>query len=180
MHGIIMAELQKYVESTFDSATWNELLSRSGLSDRFYLPIQEYPDDEAVAIVSAASAMIGVPEETILLEYGEFIASDLIDMYKMFIKPEWTTLDLLEQTEGTIHSVVRIRNPGARPPELQTSRPSPDVVHITYTSPRKMCAVAKGIAKGISHHYEQEISITESACMLKGDPSCEMSFRLLK
>lgn len=179
MHGVIMAELQKYVETKFDAATWQSLLSQAGLGSRMYLPIQQYPDEEAVAIVTAASQATGIPADDILEDYGEFIAPDLIAMYRMLVAPEWKTLDVLERTEETIHTVVRIRNPGALPPHLKVERTGPDSVHISYDSPRHMCAVAKGISKGLAKYFDEEISISETSCMNHGDPTCEIDIRLV-
>lgn len=55
---------------------------------------------------------------------------------------------------------------------------SSDEVVITYSSERKLCAVAKGIVKGIGAHFQERISIRESECMLKGAPACRISVKL--
>lgn len=95
------------------------------------------------------------------------------------MKPEWRTLDFLEQTEDTIHRVVRFRNPGAMPPELAVKRTGDHEVVILYTSQRKMCSVAKGIIRGVAKHYGDPIEIDESHCMLKGHPQCTIEVRTL-
>ncbi|MGC8885496.1 MAG: heme NO-binding domain-containing protein [Candidatus Nanoarchaeia archaeon] len=142
--------------------------------------IQAYTDQEAVALVSTASKMTGTPIPVILEDFGEFIVPTLFKIYHSLIKPEWKTLDLIENAEETIHRTVRIKNPSAEPPKLKSSRPSADEVIITYTSPRKMCGVAKGIAKGIANYYNEQIQITETKCMLKGSSSCQISIKLVK
>lgn len=179
MHGLIFAELQKYVDTNLGGDTWNKLLEESGIGFKMYTPLQEYPDQEAVALVTTASEMTGKTTSDILEDFGKFIVPDLMNMYRSLIKPEWKTLDLIEHTEETIHRVVRIKNPGARPPRLKCSRPSSDEVVITYDSPRKMCAVARGIASGVAEHYNEQVRITESACMLEGSPSCKISVKLV-
>ena len=60
------------------------------------------------------------------------------------------------------------------------SRVSPDEVVITYSSERKLCAVAKGIVKGIGAHYQERISIRESECMLTGASVCTISVKLAR
>ena len=179
MHGIIYRELQKYVDTKFGGDTWATLLKKADLGGKMYTSLQHYPDAEAVALVTTASHMTGLPAAAILEDFGEFIAPDLLSMYKAAVKPEWKTLDLIENTEQTIHKIVRINNPGATPPVLQVTRTSPTEVVLTYTSARKMCAVAKGIAKGVAKHYNERVAITETACMLKGSPSCKLSIKLL-
>jgi predicted hydrocarbon binding protein len=95
------------------------------------------------------------------------------------VKKGWKTLDLLEHTERAIHTVVRRQTPGADPPRLSCVRSSPDEAVVIYTSSRRMCPVAKGIIQGVAAHFQERIRITEAECMLKGDPHCTMSVRLL-
>jgi len=78
-------------------------------------------------------------------DFGEFIAPDLMATYPRLIRPEWRTLDVLVNAEQTVHKVVRLRNPGARPPLLRCARTTPEEVVITYASPRRLCALARGL-----------------------------------
>jgi hypothetical protein len=179
MHGIIFSELRKYVDTKLGSEGWNQLLADSQLGRRMYLPIQDYPDEEMGALVATAARTLNVPAAAILEDFGTFIAPSLVGLYRTLVKPEWKTLDLLENTEQTIHTVVRARNPGARPAQLHAIRTAPDVVDLTYHSERRLCAVAKGIVKGIALHYGESISITESMCMHDGGAACRMEVRVV-
>ncbi len=179
MHGVIFAELKKYVCKKLGEDTWHNLLKNSGFESKIYLPTKEYPDSEVSAMVTEATKMTGKSLAAILEDFGEFIVPDLIEMYSALIEPQWKTLDVIERTEETIHKVVRIKNPGARPPELKVSRPDPNVVVVTYTSARKMCALGRGIIKGIARHYGEQVSVSDVNCMLKGDPTCKISVQLL-
>lgn len=179
MHGVVFAELRKYVDTKFGGNTWDVLLEKSGNQGKVYFPIQAYSDEEAVSLVSAASGLTQQPVVAILADFGEFIAPDLLAMYKHLLKPHWKTLDVIENTEQTIHSVVRVKNPGAQPPQLKVTRRSPEEVVITYASARKMCSLGKGIAQGMAKHFKENIRMTDLKCMAKNDPICEISVRLL-
>ncbi|HWK89230.1 MAG TPA: heme NO-binding domain-containing protein, partial [Longimicrobium sp.] len=179
VHGIIFSELKKYVDAKLGPGAWSQLAANAGLGVKVYLPIREYPDEELVALVATASGMTGIAAQDILVDFGEFIAPSLLRMYRSLVKPEWRTLDLVENVEQTIHTVVRIKNPGARPPELHTTRVGPREVLLTYTSARKLCSVARGIVNGVSRHYGDRIEVTESVCMLQGADRCELTLRQL-
>jgi len=114
------------------------LLRNAGLASKTYLPVQEYPDAEIVAIIGAASSITGLSVSAVLEDFGEFIAPALIKMFGHLLWAEWKTIDVVENTEGTVHSVVRVKNPGAQPPKLKTRRNGPDEVVLVYTSPRQM------------------------------------------
>jgi hypothetical protein len=180
MHGIILSELKRYVEARKGAAAWPLLLEKAGLADARYLANETYPDRDVASIVAAASAMTGVGTQALLEDFGEFIAPNLLQIYSALIRPEWRTLDVILNTERNVHTVVRTKNPGAAPPELRAVRTGPDQVILTYDSPRKMCAVAKGIAHGLALHYHETIEISESACMHRGAPACVISFRRVR
>lgn len=178
MHGIIFSELKKYVETTYGAATWPALLQESGVGAKLYMNVQSYPDQDAVALVMTAARMTGKPAPTILEDFGEFIAPDLINVYRTLVRPEWKTLELLENVEHTIHTVVRARHPGAAPAQIGCVRTGPNKALLTYTSARRMCPVAKGIVKGLGTAFNQQVSIDETSCMHRGSPSCRMTIHV--
>ncbi|MEX2571491.1 MAG: heme NO-binding domain-containing protein [Gemmatimonadota bacterium] len=179
MHGIIFTELRKYVDEQLGATAWGGLLASAGLKGRMYLPIREYPDAEAIALVGAAADVTGLEVPAILEDFGRFIAPSLLGMYRTIVKPEWRTLDVIENTEDTIHTVVRARNPGAKPAKLKAVRLSATELQLIYSSDRKLCPVARGIMKGVAACFDEEISVEETKCMHDGADHCEMTVVLL-
>jgi hypothetical protein len=177
MHGIIFSELKRYTEARLGESGWREVLADAELGPRLYMAVQTYPDEEAVAIITAASARADLPLPALLQDFGEFITPTLLSMYRSLIKPEWKTLDVLENTEQTIHTVVRLRNPGAVPAVLEARRDSPDELTLTYSSARQLCQLAVGIIKGLAAHYGEQATIDQVACMHNGAETCVFSIR---
>ena len=177
MHGIIHLELQKFVIARHGEQAWHELLVRAGLVDEIVTPLKVYPDEHIVRLVKGACEMTGVPAASLLEAFGEALVPTYLTLYGTLLKPEWRTLDVIEHTEETIHRVVRLRQPGAHPPRLRAQRIRRDEVILTYDSPRKLCAVARGIARGLASHFSERISIDESSCMHRGDASCVIKFQ---
>jgi hypothetical protein len=139
-----------------------------------YLPGMAYPDAEIVAILQSASRLQGKELIVVLDEFGRFIAPELVGYFPRLIDKKWKTLDLIENTEHIIHTVVRREIPGAEPPELVAERQSPTKILIKYTSPRKLCPFLKGIVHGLADHYHETITLTEESCMMKGDVACHV------
>ncbi|MCA1812698.1 MAG: heme NO-binding domain-containing protein [Halobacteriales archaeon] len=174
MHGIIFAELKKYVVARMGTKAWNDLLAASGMQDKVFLPNQAYGDVDVITLVTTASRLTGKSASDILEDFGEFLAPDLLTMYRPQLDPAWRTLDIIENTEQLIHRQVRVQSPGALPPQLQVVREGPDKLRLTYTSRRQMCGVAKGIARGIAREQHEHIRVTEPECMLKGGQRCDI------
>jgi tRNA A-37 threonylcarbamoyl transferase component Bud32 len=174
MHGLILLQLQRFVQKRGNVRAWQNLLREAQLSAKSYSPARVYPDAEALALVGAASRLLNLPVGAVLEAFGEFLAPELIRLYTKLVDPEWKTLDLIEHTERLIHAAVRVGNPGAAPPVLDCVRGSPDEIQIVYSSGRQLCGIAKGIVKGVARYYGETVRITEDACMRRGDPFCAL------
>ncbi len=177
MHGIVFSELQKFVVSKHAHAGWKAVTEKAGLAHKVYLAAGQYPDSEIVALVTAASEITGQPAFEIVEAFGEFIAPSLLKMYGHLLKANWKSLDVIEHTEGTVHTVIRTSDKDALPPKLRTRREGPDTVILIYDSPRKMCALAIGIGKALARHFKETLSINQTKCMHRGDPFCEIVYR---
>ena len=64
MHGIVLAELKKFVTQVHGDNAWSQLTSQVGLAGKMYLPVNEYPDSESKALVSAAAALTKRPPKS--------------------------------------------------------------------------------------------------------------------
>jgi hypothetical protein len=180
MHGFIFSELKKYVARNFGEEAWGNLLRQAGLGIRVYENFRDYPDDEVVALVTTAAQMTKLPAADILEGFGEFIVADLVAAYRPLIDPSWRTLEFLENVESVIHRVVRTRNQKDRPPAISCSRIDADEVMITYSSKRKLCALARGIVQGTANLFGDEVAVREDSCMLRGDRLCLINVRRVK
>jgi hypothetical protein len=177
VHGIIFLELRKYAEARLGASAWESLLREAKLSQRIYMPVAEYSDQEAVALIGAATVLTGWKPQDVLEDFGSFLVPGLLALYGTLLNRRWRTLDVIEHAEETIHQVVCVRNPGARPPGLRCMRASPEEVILCYRSARRMCSLARGIAHGLAHHFAEVVAIREPRCMLRGGEECLMSIR---
>ena len=180
MHGIFFSELRNYIEATQGKESWNVLLTRAGLANKVYISASEYPDPEIVALIVTGSTMTGLSVAQFLENFGAFLVPTLIKTFGHLLKPQWRTLDVIEHTEAVVHTGVRVKNPGSKPPELRAFRRSKDEIKLIYSSPRKMCSLAIGIVRGLAKHFREDIVTTEDSCMHKGAPFCDIVFRRIR
>lgn len=177
MHGIIFQELRRYATARMGEHGWDTLLQQAALSRSSYLAFKSYPDEEAVALVTAASRMSGKPARAILEDFGEFIAPNLLRGYKALLQSHWSVLDVIEHAER-IHERVR-NDPLATPPYLSCRRLDAGTVQVSYVSKRRLCGVGIGFIRGIGREMKQPVEVRERQCMHLGAPSCEFEVRRL-
>lgn len=180
MHGVIFLEFNRFVDAEFGPQAWKSAVADAGLPNAIFLPTQLYPDPDLLAIVSALCRMSKRDPGELLEAFGKHIVPSLASLYAALIDGNWTLLDLLEKTEETIHRVVRIRAPGAAPPQLKVRRTDRQAVEIVYSSDRKMCSFARGIVLGLAKFYEEPVEVTEPECMHKGSPACRIVVKVTR
>ena len=174
MHGMIFSELSRYANARLGENGWTEVRDAAGLSGTIYLVNQSYTDADMMALVGAAVKITKLPAAAVLEDFGKFIVPGLVGLYGRLIKPEWRTLELIENTEATIHTVVRRQNSSATPPHLKVSRTGPQELALDYSSARKLCHLARGIMLGVAEHYGDKIILRESRCMHRGADKCRI------
>ena len=174
MQGIIFDQLKEFATSVYGEDAWPTMLSRAEATQATYFVGEDYPDEELDRLVAAAVELTGSSRDELLQSFGTFMVPGLLKLYGVLVDPKWDVLDFLTGIEDTIHRVVRLRHPEARPPRLEATRTGQDQVTIIYTSPRKMCFLAKGIIRGVETHYAEPVTVTDTACMLQGDDRCVM------
>jgi len=172
MHGVILLEFGRFVDAQFGAPVWKEVVTKAGLTNPIFIPSQIYPDSDLFGIVSALSQKSGREPGSLLEDFGVYVVPSLASLYAAFIDAEWKLLDLLEHTESVIHRVVRMRAPGSAPPRLRCRRLAADEVELVYDSERKLCALARGIIRGLAKLYEESVTMAEPECMLKGQAAC--------
>jgi hypothetical protein len=173
VHGIIFFYIQKFADvATAGTTTWLKLRETVSTSASRYLPNETYPDGEAVGLLQSLAERTGEPLPTLVERFGAFLAPHLVKVAGRHIDPAWRTLDLIENTESIIHTMIRATNPGAEPPVLEAVRNSPNELHLVYGSSRQLCVLARGIMKGVAKHFGESITIEETSCMLDGGPFC--------
>jgi predicted hydrocarbon binding protein len=178
VHGIIHLELARFVIAGFGADAWPALLKKAGLGSRIYTAAQAFPDDDITRLVGAAVEMTGKPAEEILEAFGAFLVPVILTRFGSLVRASWRTLDVIEHTEETIHRVIRLREPSAAPPRLRVERTRPDQAILRYDSPRRLCAVARGIMRGVARHFDEPIALDERTCMHRGDAECEIVISL--
>lgn len=181
MHGLVANQFRGYVVARYGRDAWTNAIRTSGSSLPERPPPLDVmvPDEDLVAVMLAVASAGGTDISSLLGAFGEFLAPGLLRIYAPLIRSDWRTLDVIEHVEQQIHTAVRLRDREAHPPYLAAQRRSPTEVHVVYTSPRRLCALAEGIVRGLAEQFGERVAVMQPECMLRGDARCLLSVALL-
>ncbi|GAB3325032.1 hypothetical protein GCM10027511_33890 [Hymenobacter humi] len=155
MHGSIIMLLKRYVQTQYDHSTWIKLVELSGLENVEFDHKSVYPDEHVYALVGHAAEMTGLSAGELHEKFGEYLVPDLMYMYQKLVEPGWRTLEMIENTEQTMHKQVRKEHADNAPPVLDVTRLGPNELMIEYVSPRRMSGLAVGIVRGLAAYFDE-------------------------
>ncbi|GAB2536020.1 heme NO-binding domain-containing protein [Rufibacter soli] len=170
MHGFIVLELEKFIMTQYGFTAWNAISKKANATNISIDGNQVYPDAMVFTLVTEAVEYIQMEPGTFLEQFGKALVPNLLKVYKAYIDPSWKTLDILENTENTMHHAVRTNNPNVTPPILEITRKSSKAMEIIYRSKRNIPQLGLGIIKGIAAYFGElpRLYITLTPCQEEG------------
>ncbi|MDQ3611323.1 MAG: heme NO-binding domain-containing protein [Actinomycetota bacterium] len=176
MKGIIFNLAEEVVRREHGEDTWDAILLRAGL-DGSWTSLGSYPDEHLERVVTGAAALLGTDERTVLCTVAEGAIPLLAVRYPHFFTPHTDTRAFVLTLNDMIHPEVRKVYPGATPPVFGFESAPEGEMLLSYTSARRLCALAEGFVYGAAKHYGQPVVISQPACMLDGASRCLLRCR---
>jgi hypothetical protein len=171
MKGIVFNLLEEIVQREYGEDTWDALLEAAEL-DGAYTSLGNYPDEDLMKLVRAASSALKIPSDIIVRWFGRNAMPLFAKKYSTFFKAHKSTRSFLLTLNNIIHPEVRKIYPGADVPVFDYDTSSEDVLVIGYKSSRKLCTFAEGLIEGAAIYYREEVIIEQPRCMNRGDERC--------
>ncbi len=175
MKGVINKGIQELVETKFGQEAWEKIKDLAGCDEPFFAISEDYPDELTIALVQAAAEVAGLPEETVMEEFGKFwVPNTGKNSYPAFYKLAGNTSREFLLNMDRVHdqATKSIRN--AHPPHFVYEEGEDGRLIMHYHSKRGLCAVLRGLIIGVGIHFDDDLTVRETACVLNGDPHCIM------
>jgi hypothetical protein len=169
--GIIFNLLADVVRQEHGEDTWDALLDAAHV-DGSYTSLGNYPDEELVRLIAAASAVLQTPADALVRWFGRRALPLLAERYPGFFVAHTSTRSFLLTLNDIIHKEVRKLYPGADVPVFEFDTSSPEILVMGYRSPRRLCALAEGFIEGAAAHYGEQVTLEQPICMNRGDAKC--------
>jgi Haem-NO-binding len=175
VHGVIFTSLRDYLTLEHGADLAQEVFGEKPI----FLLSESYDDALLVQLVVKAAGATGREVDEVIHDFGVFAATTTFArLYPAFFAIAPSAREFLLTVETRIHELVRATIPNAAPPQLWIEEHGEDGVSITYSSPRRLCVLLRGLVQGTARHYGDVAAIEEPTCMLRGDPSCSFEITL--
>ena len=169
MHGLIFASFRDYLVTEHGVDVAKDVTA----GEPQYTLSEAYPDEQFLALLGRACERTGLSQDELLFAFGDFTAATTFArLYSVLFRASPTARDFLLTVETPIHEVVRETIPGAVPPELAVRDLGEDGLEIVYRSPRRICAMLRGLVHGTGRVYDEAVEVRELECMHHGSAAC--------
>ncbi|MBF0439336.1 MAG: heme NO-binding domain-containing protein [Magnetococcales bacterium] len=177
MHGILFLALEDFIESRLGEGVWETALEAAKLEQFEFEPDRYYADTMANVLFAITTKFMKFPLSKTLELFGEHMAPGLVTMGRSMgmIQKDWKTLDIIERLQSDILPPFANREAGVKPPDIRTYRLKHSEVAVAYVSHRKLCALMKGIIRGLGKFFQEPIAFKEYVCMQQNAPLCRLS-----
>jgi len=167
MQGFVFYQFQEYVQQSFGLDVWSELIEEVGVQGKNYTLFTHYPTAEFKALVQSLSKHTKRPFQDILEDFGIYAAPKVWQVCKEMIPSRWSLTDLLLNiTDFTHHLLARAVSGTHKLFPIRSEKTSQDEITLHYELPHTMCAMSKGLIRGLATLYGTKIAITESDCQV--------------
>lgn len=171
MKGIVFKLLQQVVTNEHGEDTWDALLESAGVEGA-YTTVGNYPDEELMSLVAAASSALKTPPDDVVRWFGREALPLLYNLYPQFFDGHSNALHFVLTLNDVIHPEVRKLFPGAYVPEFEFHQESENSISFSYESHRRLCSFAEGLLEGAAAHFGETVELEQVECQKRGDSRC--------
>jgi hypothetical protein len=151
--GIIFSELVGFLDRAGGPELAEKVLADAGLPHGgAYTRVGQYPWQEAVRVVEAASRETGAEFADLCHQFGAYLFERFTVLYGDIVGRYASAEELLSHVGDHIHEEVRILYPDAQPPQV-TVHDEGDVLRVEYASHRPFAHIAHGLVAGAMTHF---------------------------
>ena len=178
MVGLIQKILLDLVESSAGADAVLEVKRRADVpEDKTFRMDEAYDDAEWRRLFAATCEVLNVTQEQAEEAYADFFYKDSLKRWPMWFQMAKNAREFIE-LQPRIHNgfATGVRDPTAGQAindKFQLEKRNGELV-MHYRSDNQLCGLYKAMAKRINNHYGDSAAITETQCLKKGDPECEL------
>lgn len=171
VQGIMFNLVEEAVIHHHGEDVWDQLLDQAGLGGA-YTSLGSYPDDDAFRLLNAAANALDLSPFEALRWFGRAAIPLLAVRYPRYFVGLADSRSFVIRVKNFVHPEVGSIYPGAHVPALGFSNETDGSLVLTYSSGRKLCAMAQGLMEGAAERFGETLGFEHLRCMNDGDDTC--------
>jgi len=161
MYGLVNRAVEELVCTQFGEATWEAIRSEAGIDIEVFVSMEQYSDDVTYKLVNAASKILGISAEMVLITFGEYwTLYTAREGYGELLKMSGNTLPDFLRNLDNMHARVGLLYPELQPPSFECTEVNDRGMVLHYRSHRQgMAPLVVGLLQGLSKMFAVNLAI---------------------
>jgi len=170
MYGMVNKAVEEMVCRHHGEATWERIKAKAGVDVDVFMSNESYSDDITYQLVAAASEVLQLPAEQILIGFGEhWVLHTAQDGYGGLMKAAGKTLPEFLGNLPNFHSRVSMIFPKLQPPRFECSDITDRSLLLHYFSHRPgLAPFVVGLMQGLGKMFSTPVVVRRTAAKDQG------------
>lgn len=165
MYGLVNQALEEVVREQGGDAAWEEVRRRAAIEPDVFISNRAYADEMTYAIVGAASAVLRVPAEELLVTFGEhWVLRTAAQHYGPLLEAAGRDLRDFIRNLPNLHARVALVYPNLVPPRFRVLEETPTSMRVAYSSHRAgLAPFVVGLLRGLATRFAEPVDVEQVA-----------------
>lgn len=163
MYGLVNQALEEVIRERGGDAAWEEVRRRAAIEPVVFISNRGYPDELTYAMVGAASAVLSVPAEDLLIAFGEhWVLNTATRHYGSLLDAVGRDLRDFLRNLPNLHVRVSLVYPDLIPPRFRVVEEGPRFLRLAYSSHRAgLAPFVVGLLRGLARRFDEPVAIEQ-------------------
>lgn len=161
MYGMVNKAVEEMVCMHHSEAVWEQIKARAGVDVDVFMSNESYSDDITYNLVAAASEVLKLPAEQILIGFGEhWVLHTAQDAYGGLMHAAGKTLPEFLRNLPNFHSRVAMIFPKLQPPRFECTDITESSLVLHYFSHRQgLSPFVVGLMQGLGKMFKTPVTV---------------------
>ena len=165
MYGLVNRGIEELVCTNFGEEVWEKILEEANLDVEIFLSMEQYDDAVTYALVAAASKVLNISAEDILMTFGEYwTLYTAQEGYGDLMKLSGSTLAEFLMNLDNMHVRVGLQYPELAPPSFRCTDVNDAGLTLHYHSHRAgLAPLVIGLLRGLGKMFRVNMRIDQDS-----------------
>lgn len=170
MYGMVNKAIEDMVCMYHGEAVWEQIKVKAGVDVDVFMSNEGYPDEITYQLVSAASEVLKVPAEQILMGFGEhWVLHTAQEGYGGLMTAAGKTLPVFLRNLPNFHARVAMIFPKLQPPRFQCLDITDSSLKLHYFTHRPgLAPFVVGLMHGLGKMFKTPVTVRLTEAKAKG------------
>lgn len=161
MYGMVNRAVEDMVCRHHGEAAWETIKARAGVDIDVFMSNEGYPDEITYNLVAAASEVLSLPAEQILMGFGEhWILHTAQESYGGLMRAAGKSLPEFLRNLPNFHSRVSMIFPNLQPPRFRCTEVTSSSLQLHYISERQgLAPFVVGLLHGLGKMFGTQVTV---------------------